>query len=106
MSEASIGRLAQEAGQDVDGRRFRMLFTIDGCEPHEEDTWRGTLVRVGQAVVRVAVRVVLMASRHNANASLFARHRLPLKQFATTVMDRCLLRGIRIGSVNSHESLI
>ena len=57
MSEASVGRLAQEAGQDVDGRRFRMLFTLDGCEPHEEDTWLGGLVRVGEAVVRVAVPV-------------------------------------------------
>ena len=57
MSEASIGRLAQEAGQDVDGRRFRMLFTVDGCEPHEEDAWLGTRVRVGEAVVRVALPV-------------------------------------------------
>ena len=57
MSEASIGRLAEEAGRDVDGRRFRMLFTIDGCEPHEEDMAVRTLVRVGQAVVRVAVPV-------------------------------------------------
>jgi uncharacterized protein YcbX len=57
MSVASIGRLAEEAGEDVDGRRFRMLFTLDGCEPHEEDTWLGRRVRVGEAVVRVAVPV-------------------------------------------------
>ena len=30
-----------------------MLLTIDGCEPHEEDTWSGGRVRAGEAVLRV-----------------------------------------------------
>ena len=41
VSAASVGRLAREAGQPVDPRRFRMLFDLDGCEPHEEDEWQG-----------------------------------------------------------------
>lgn len=53
VSEASVGRLAEEAGEDVDGRRFRMLFTLAGCGAHEEDTWNGRLLRVGEAVLRV-----------------------------------------------------
>lgn len=53
VSEASIGRLAQEAGEDVDGRRFRMLLTLAGCSEHEEDTWRGSLLRIGEVVLRV-----------------------------------------------------
>ncbi len=53
VSEASVTRLGQEAGHEVDGRRFRMLFTVRGCEPHEEDGWNGRLVRLGAAVVRV-----------------------------------------------------
>jgi uncharacterized protein YcbX len=53
VSEASVNRLAQEAGCEVDGRRFRMLFTLGGCEPHEEDTWNGRLLRAGGAVLRV-----------------------------------------------------
>ena len=53
VSEASVERLAREAGQGVDGRRFRMLFTLSGCAPHEEDSWEGMLLRVGGAVVRV-----------------------------------------------------
>jgi len=53
VSEASVARLSAEAGEDVDGRRFRMLLTLAGCEPHEEDEWEGRPVRVGEAVVRV-----------------------------------------------------
>jgi uncharacterized protein YcbX len=53
VSEASVERLAREAGQGVDGRRFRMLFTLSACAPHEEDSWEGMLLRVGSAVVRV-----------------------------------------------------
>ena len=53
VSNASLDRLAEEAGDAVDGRRFRMLFTLAGCAAHEEDDWNGRLVRFGDAVVRV-----------------------------------------------------
>jgi uncharacterized protein YcbX len=53
VSEASIARLSGEAGQDVDGRRFRMLLTLAGCGPHEEDDWQGQQVQVGDAVLSV-----------------------------------------------------
>lgn len=53
VSDASVDRLAQEAGREVDGRRFRMLFSLSGCEPHEEDGWAGRLLELGDAVVRV-----------------------------------------------------
>jgi uncharacterized protein YcbX len=53
VSQASLDRLGQVVGRrPVDGRRFRMLFEIDGVEPHEEDSWIGGEVRVGGAVVR------------------------------------------------------
>jgi uncharacterized protein YcbX len=52
-SLASCDRLGQELGAEVDHRRFRMLLTLDGCEPHEEDTWSGGRVRIGDAVLRV-----------------------------------------------------
>jgi len=53
VSRASLERLREEAGEadPVDGRRFRMLFEIDGVEPHEEDGWLGRQVAVGSAVV-------------------------------------------------------
>jgi uncharacterized protein YcbX len=53
VSEASVERLSREAGEPVDGRRFRMLFTLTGCEPHEEDTWNGRRVRIGAAELRL-----------------------------------------------------
>jgi len=52
VSDGSLERLSREAGSSVDGRRFRMLLTLAGCRPHEEDQWEGRLVRIGEAVVR------------------------------------------------------
>jgi uncharacterized protein YcbX len=53
VSDGSLERLEQEAGGPVDPRRFRMLFTLAGCGPHEEDSWQGMLVRLGAAVIEV-----------------------------------------------------
>ena len=55
VSTASLDELARQGGQDgrVDGRRFRMLFELDGCEPHEEDGWIDRHVRIGTALVRL-----------------------------------------------------
>jgi len=55
VSRASLERLREEARaeQPVDGRRFRMLFEIDGVGPHEEDGWLGAQVQVGEAVIVV-----------------------------------------------------
>jgi uncharacterized protein YcbX len=53
ISRASLARLARAAGTgDVDARRFRMLVEIDGVAAHEEDSWLGTPVRIGAALVR------------------------------------------------------
>src|SRR3954467_6361938 len=53
ISRGSLEQLGLEAGatEPVDGRRFRMLFEIDGVEPHEEDTWLGNRVSIGHAVI-------------------------------------------------------
>jgi uncharacterized protein YcbX len=62
LSEASLAELARHAGRDaVDGRRFRMLIDVAGCEPHEEDAWLGGLVRVGGAMVRLHEQVARCA---------------------------------------------
>ena len=55
VSEASLAALGREAGRNgpVDGRRFRMLIGVRECDAHEEDTWCGRHVRVGDAVVRL-----------------------------------------------------
>ena len=53
LSRASLERLREEAGvaDEIDGRRFRMLFEIDGVEAHEEDAWIGHEVTIGEATV-------------------------------------------------------
>jgi uncharacterized protein YcbX len=52
LATASLGALGEALGvDDVDGRRFRMNFGIEGLDPHEEDTWIGKRVQVGDAVV-------------------------------------------------------
>ncbi len=54
LSDASVEELARRAGRErVDPRRFRMLISVAGCAPHEEDHWTGRSVRVGEVVVRV-----------------------------------------------------
>ncbi|HEX3454228.1 MAG TPA: MOSC N-terminal beta barrel domain-containing protein, partial [Gaiellaceae bacterium] len=55
ISDGSLRALAREAGvDDVDGRRFRMTFELEGCDEHEEDGWIGSEVEVGEARIRVA----------------------------------------------------
>jgi uncharacterized protein len=51
VSRESLERLGQEGGASgpVDGRRFRMTFEIEGVAAHEEDTWIGRAVSVGEA---------------------------------------------------------
>lgn len=55
VSEASLRALTESAGVDepVDGRRFRMLFQVDGVEAHGEDEWLNRQTRIGDAVVRL-----------------------------------------------------
>jgi MOSC domain-containing protein len=67
VSSASLEGLREQMGVDdpVDGRRFRMLFEIEGVPPHEEDAWIGRQVRIGDAeiVVRGDVGRCVVTSR-------------------------------------------
>ena len=54
ISDGSLAALARRAGiEHVDGRRFRMTVELEGCEEHEEDSWIGGEVEVGEARIRV-----------------------------------------------------
>jgi uncharacterized protein len=54
ISDGSLRELARHAGvESVDGRRFRMLIDLEGAEAHEEDTWIGRRIGVGDAILRV-----------------------------------------------------
>ncbi|HVD30344.1 MAG TPA: MOSC N-terminal beta barrel domain-containing protein [Methylomirabilota bacterium] len=53
LAEESLRAIAKAAGvtERVDPRRFRMLFGIAGVDAHAEDTWIGSSVHIGSAVV-------------------------------------------------------
>jgi uncharacterized protein YcbX len=55
LSRASADHLAERSSDQAprDSRRFRMLIELDGCEAHEEDTWDGRRLRVGEALLKV-----------------------------------------------------
>jgi uncharacterized protein YcbX len=56
VSLESVAELARQGSHDgvLDPGRFRMTIEIEGVEkPHEEDTWRGKNVRVGDALLEV-----------------------------------------------------
>ncbi|MCH7738056.1 MAG: MOSC domain-containing protein [Chloroflexi bacterium] len=59
LSQASIDNLAGRVngGPEFDGRRFRPNFLLDGCSPHEEDTWLGDVIQIGTDLrVRLVAR--------------------------------------------------
>lgn len=64
LSEASLEELGRQSAHDgpVDGRRFRMLVTVAGVAPHEEDEWIGRRLRLGEAVVTVVETCVRCAT--------------------------------------------
>ncbi len=49
LSQASVDLMGEQpaSGRKFEGRRFRPNFLIDGCSPHEEDSWLGGVVRIG-----------------------------------------------------------
>jgi uncharacterized protein len=68
LSTGSLEAMREAAGirEPIDPRRFRMLFGVDGVEPHEEDSWIGRTARIGDAsvVIRGNVGRCIVTSRH------------------------------------------
>jgi len=59
VSQASIEGLSRQPGAPAgfEGRRFRPNFLLAGCRPHEEDSWIGAIIGVGEELlVRVVAR--------------------------------------------------
>jgi uncharacterized protein YcbX len=54
ISDGTLRELAAHAGVDaIDHRRFRMLINLEGATAHEEDTWIGRHIALGDAILRV-----------------------------------------------------
>lgn len=59
LSQESLERLGQQAGggSTFDSLRFRPNFLLEGCQPHEEDSWLTRTIRIGQKL-----RILLTAA--------------------------------------------
>jgi uncharacterized protein YcbX len=58
VTDASVDRLGHHLGVgDVDSRRFRMLIELSGDAPHEEDTWVGRRVALGESILAVTAPI-------------------------------------------------
>ena len=54
VTDASLDKLSHQLGAGgIDGRRFRMLINLTGDAAHEEDTWIGHSVGLGDTTLRV-----------------------------------------------------
>ncbi len=62
MTDGSLDALGAVLGVgDVDARRFRMLIELDGGGAHEEDTWVGGRIGLGETVLRISGQVARCA---------------------------------------------
>ncbi len=58
VSDGSLAELGRHLGTGpVDARRFRMLIELRGAGPHEEDTWIGARVEIGEVTLRISTPV-------------------------------------------------
>jgi uncharacterized protein YcbX len=58
VSLASVQELARRGDRSsLDARRFRMTIELDGCHAHEEDTWAGRIVRIGDVELAIGEQV-------------------------------------------------
>jgi uncharacterized protein len=59
LSVASLERLREQAEvcEQVDRRRFRMTFGVEGVAAHDEDRWVDHELRIGSALLRVTGNV-------------------------------------------------
>ena len=62
ITDGSLDLLGQHLGGGrVDGRRFRMLIELSGGQAHEEDTWIGHRIELGEALLFVSKQVARCA---------------------------------------------
>jgi uncharacterized protein len=55
VSLASVRDLGERGRHEggLDARRFRINLELEGCEPYDEDSWDGTTIAIGDALLRV-----------------------------------------------------
>jgi hypothetical protein len=72
VSDGSLDALGAVLGVgDVDARRFRMLIELEGGGPHEEDTWVGGRIGLGETVLEISAPVARCAmTTHDPDTGL------------------------------------
>ncbi|HEX9123986.1 MAG TPA: MOSC domain-containing protein [Actinomycetota bacterium] len=98
VSVASVDELSRRGGRSdrVDPGRFRMLVEVEGCEPHEEDSWQGRRLRIGGAMIRAGEpvpRCVITTLDPTTGARDFPTLSV-IKQYRGLSPDNQLLFGI------------
>jgi uncharacterized protein YcbX len=90
ISDGSLRERARHATVDgVDGRRFRMLIDLQGAEPHEEDTWIGRRIGLGDAILRV--------TKPDARCAITTQHPETGMRDLDTLRTLISYRGLREG---------
>ena len=90
VSDGSLAELARQSGADhVDGRRFRMLIDLVGAAPHEEDTWIGQRIAIGEAI--------LVVTMPDARCAITTQHPDTGTRDLDTLRTLIAYRGLREG---------
>ncbi len=98
VTHGSLGALGAVLGVGaVDARRFRMLIELEGGAPHEEDTWIGGRIGLGDTILRITAGVARCAmTTHDPNTGhrdLDTLH--GIKAYRGLVDGKDLMFGVR-----------
>lgn len=122
VSSASVRDIGSRGDRsDLDARRFRMNLEVGGCDPYEEDSWDGGLVRIGEATIRVRGQIPRCivttlgpdtGEKDFTTLNLIARHReriggrggLPFGMYAEVVEPGRVRIGDPVEPVSSRPS--
>ena len=98
VSDGSLDALGAVLGVgDVDARRFRMLIELEGASPHEEDTWVGGRIALGETVLEVSAPVARCAmTTHDPETGLRDVDTLrAIKEYRGQVDGNDLMFGVK-----------
>ncbi len=98
VSDGSLDALGAVLGVgDVDARRFRMLIELEGGDAHEEDTWVGGRIGLGETVLEVSAPVARCAmTTHDPDTGLRDYDTLrAIKTYRGQVDGKDLMFGVK-----------
>lgn len=97
MTDGSMDALSSVLGVgDLDARRFRMLIELEGGGPHEEDTWVGGRIGLGETVLEISAPVARCAmTTHDPETGLRDFDTLrAIKEYRGQVDGKDLMFGV------------